>query len=223
MTAIDPTTLDPGELGEMLAAWADGDYATEAAVGLLTHAAGGLWLRRNDFRAACIEAVDDGWSRHGTVPMAVIDWDDVRTFLGAGVPASSGEASVLRTAASLAGMDAGPLREVTASLDVGNLGQVLDALAHRAGWHEHHITRTVTGLQTATGVIGRPRALPTFEEIRARVHGVLGDAQDWLRSDWRPGTGPTPAAAAALRRAQASIATAKAALDDAARQQRSAR
>ena len=223
MTAIDPTTLDPGELAEMLAAWADGDYATEAAVGLLTHAAGGLWLRRNDFRAACIEAVDNGWSRHGAVPMAVIDWDDVRTFLDAGVPASSGEASVLRTAASLAGVDAGPLREVTASLDVGNLGQVLDALAHRAGWHEHHLSRTVTGHQTAAGLVREPRGLPTFEQIRARAHGVLGDAEDWLRSDWRPGTGPTQKAGAAVRRARACIARAKAALDDAARLQGSQR
>jgi hypothetical protein len=145
VSTIDPTTLDPGELAVMLAAWAEGDYPSEASVGLLTHAAAGLWLRRREFLTACVEAVDDGWSRHGETPMAVIDWPAVATYIAAGVPASSGELNVLRAAASLAGADVGSLREVTASLDVDNLGQVLDAVAHRAGWHERHLSRTVTG------------------------------------------------------------------------------
>lgn len=151
MGTIDQTTLDPGQLAAMLAAWAEGYYPSEAAVGLLTYGAGGHWLRRRDFLTACVEAVDDGWSRDGAVPMAVIDWDAVEAFLAGGVAASSGELSVLRAAASLAGANVGSLREVTASLDDGNLGHVLDAIAHRAGWHEHGFTRTVTGQQSDQG------------------------------------------------------------------------
>ena len=151
MTEIDPTTLEPDELAVMLAAWAEGTYTTEAAVGLLTHAVRGHWLGRRDFLTACVWAVDDAWSRHGQVPMAVIDWDDVTAFLAGGAGGSSGEMSVLRTAASLAGQDTGPLCEVTSSLDEGNLGLVLDAIAHRAGWHEHHMTHTVTGRFTPRG------------------------------------------------------------------------
>jgi hypothetical protein len=145
MTVFDATALDPDELAVMLSAWAEGAYPAEAAVGLLTHGAGGLWLRRRDFLAACVEAVDDGWSRRGVVPMAFIDWDAVVRFLAAGAPASSGEVSVLRAAASVAGVAAGSLLEVTGSLDVDNLGQVLEAIAHRAGWHERGVVRTVTG------------------------------------------------------------------------------
>lgn len=33
--------------------------------------------------------------------------------------------------------------------------------------------------------------LPTFHQIRDRAYALLGDVQDELRSDWRPGTGPT--------------------------------
>jgi len=147
VTAIDPTTLPPDQLAEMLAAWAEGDYASEAAVGLLTHAARGYWLRSHLFLANCVTAVDDGWSRHGEVPMAVIDWEAVPALIAGGVPASSGELRVLCAAASLAGVDTGPLRELTASLDVDNLAAVLDAIAHSSGWHEYGLTHTVTGRQ----------------------------------------------------------------------------
>ncbi len=56
----------------------------------------------------------------------------------------------------------------------------------------------------------------TFETMRREAYKLLGDAQDWLRSDWQPGAGPTQAQAAALRRAREAIAAAKAALNDAA-------
>lgn len=59
--------------------------------------------------------------------------------------------------------------------------------------------------------------LPTFEDIRANAYAVLGDAADWLRSDWRPGTGPTTAAADAVVEARAAIEQAEAALNRAAR------
>jgi hypothetical protein len=58
--------------------------------------------------------------------------------------------------------------------------------------------------------------LPTFEDIRAHAYAVLGDAADWLRSDWRPGTGPTAAAADAVTDARAAISAAKTALNRAA-------
>jgi hypothetical protein len=61
------------------------------------------------------------------------------------------------------------------------------------------------------------RDLPTFDDIRRRAHGLLGDVQDELRSDWRPGTGPTRAQANHVAAARRHIAAAKAALDRAGR------
>ena len=59
--------------------------------------------------------------------------------------------------------------------------------------------------------------LPTFEEMRRNAHRLLGDAQDELRSDWQPDTGPTDEQAEELQAARSYIALAKAALDRAAR------
>jgi hypothetical protein len=59
--------------------------------------------------------------------------------------------------------------------------------------------------------------LPTFEEMRRNAHRLLGDAQDELRSDWQPGTGPTDQQGEDLYDACQHIAKAKAALDRAAR------
>ncbi|MGL5826650.1 MAG: hypothetical protein ACRCYU_17840 [Nocardioides sp.] len=58
--------------------------------------------------------------------------------------------------------------------------------------------------------------LPTFEDIRRRAHGLLGDVEDELRSDWRHGTGPTRYQANAAIEARELIAQARAALDRAA-------
>lgn len=58
--------------------------------------------------------------------------------------------------------------------------------------------------------------LPAFETIRAQAYRLLGDTEDWLRSDWRPDTQPTPAQLAAVRQARTHIARAKAALNRAA-------
>jgi hypothetical protein len=60
-------------------------------------------------------------------------------------------------------------------------------------------------------------SLPTFEEMRRNAHRLLGDAQDELRSDWAPGTGPSAQQAEDLYDARQHIAKAKAALDRAAR------
>ena len=59
--------------------------------------------------------------------------------------------------------------------------------------------------------------LPSFEEIRRNAHRLLGDAQDELRSDWRPGAGPSAAQAKAAQEARHFIAKAKEKLDEAAR------
>lgn len=58
--------------------------------------------------------------------------------------------------------------------------------------------------------------LPTFETLRATAYGLLGDAEDWLRSDWQQASQPTPAQLAALRQARTHIGRAKAALNRAA-------
>lgn len=60
-------------------------------------------------------------------------------------------------------------------------------------------------------------ALPSFEEMRHRAFSLLGDAEDELRSDWRPGTGPTVDQGRAAAEARKLIAQAKQALDRAAR------
>lgn len=58
--------------------------------------------------------------------------------------------------------------------------------------------------------------LPTFEEMRRNAYALLGDAEDELRSDWRPGTGPTSEQGSALYLARQAIAQAKAHLNVAA-------
>lgn len=55
--------------------------------------------------------------------------------------------------------------------------------------------------------------LPTFEDMRRRAHALLGDAADELRSDWRPGAGPSREQSQAAREASELIAKARAALD----------
>lgn len=142
MTTLNPLQLTAAQLAPMLRAWAEGDYAAEAAVELII--AQGTWLARGDFRSRLIDAVDDGWTRDGFAPMAVIDWKAVPDFLHE-APASSGEAGVLRVAASIAGTDTGPLRALTYSLDPTNTELVLQALAHAAGWHERHRHAFITG------------------------------------------------------------------------------
>lgn len=58
-----------------------------------------------------------------------------------------------------------------------------------------------------------PEELPTFDDIRSNAFAMLGDAEDELHSDWRPGAGPNLDQADALREARQAIARAKAALD----------
>ena len=57
------------------------------------------------------------------------------------------------------------------------------------------------------------RHLPAFETLRAAAYRLLGDAEDWLRSDWQQASQPTPPQLAALRQARTHISRAKAALN----------
>jgi hypothetical protein len=52
--------------------------------------------------------------------------------------------------------------------------------------------------------------------MRRNADRGLGDVLDELRSDWRPGTGPTDEQADAMQQARSHIAMAKAKLDQAA-------
>jgi hypothetical protein len=161
VSTIDPTTLTPTQLAPMLRAWAAGLYPGEATVELLI--AHGRWLRRRDFLASLVDAVDDGWGPRGeVVPMASIDWERVEIFLAQAVVSSS-EAAVLRFAASLAGVPGGPsVLEMTASLDDVNTGLMLEALAHRCGWHEHGAIKTITGT-----FAGTPTSAASWLDVRA--------------------------------------------------------
>ena len=147
-TDLDPTTLEPDELAPMLRAWAKGLYTTEAAVELLI--AHDHWLRRRDFLGRCTWACTDGWLGGETVPMAGIDWDTVAAATSLsnqnGLAGSSSEVQVLQLAASLAGATMqDSLLGLLAGLDQANTRFVLQAIAHRQGWHEHGITADITG------------------------------------------------------------------------------
>jgi hypothetical protein len=72
----------------------------------------------------------------GTTLMAWIDWDAAITALGRGqVPASSGETSILRLAASIAAGTPVSLRDTAPGLDRHNLRLVTTAIRHAAGHH----------------------------------------------------------------------------------------
>ncbi|MGW5259665.1 hypothetical protein ACWEQG_01740 [Microbispora sp. NPDC004025] len=59
--------------------------------------------------------------------------------------------------------------------------------------------------------------LPTFDTTRRRAHRLLGAAADELRADCRPGAGPNPAQAEAVRTVLDLLGRARAHLDLAAR------
>jgi hypothetical protein len=154
----------------MLRAWANGLFASEAAVELLI--AHDVWPRRRDFRFTLVDAVDDGWGPLGAVvPMASIDWDSVEAFL-VSAPASRSEISVLRLAASLAGATVSrPLHDATAGLDETNTTLLLNAIAHRCGWHERGITQVITGtLATSRPDVDGPPA-PALGGYRPEAPG----------------------------------------------------
>jgi hypothetical protein len=82
---------DFGSLTAGLRAWAEGDWVCSAAVELLI--AGGTWIRRDDFLAACIDQEDEDF--------ALIRWDDARAFAAAVTECSDAESGFLRLAVAI--------------------------------------------------------------------------------------------------------------------------
>lgn len=155
MPTINPTTLGEPELAQMLRTWADGVHSAEAAVNLVINAR--IWLTRPDFRRECVIAVNDGVQRGVHVPMAAISWHAAARY-AEDASASRGQIAMLRLACSLAGVQTGSLRELTAALDPTNTARLIDALAHRDGWHVSGITHTTDGSQRPPDLAGRPAA-----------------------------------------------------------------
>ena len=116
-------------LAGALRACAAGLYCSEAATELLI--GHGTFLLREDFRAFTWEGAS---ITDGATPMAAIDWETAITALTTGgLPASSGERSILQLAASIAAGTPVSLRDTITSLDDRNLGLLLTAIRHAAG------------------------------------------------------------------------------------------
>jgi hypothetical protein len=112
-----------------LRAHAAGLHPDEAGTGLLI--GHGSFLLRDDFTTF----VDTGISlSDGTTLMAWIDWDAALSALHHGqLPASGGERSILKLAASLAAGTPVCLRDTIPSLDNRNLDLLVTAIRHAAG------------------------------------------------------------------------------------------
>lgn len=155
-TAPIPSTS--GALTGELRAWAQGDYGIGAAVDLLiTHQ---TWLRRADFRDACLVPTPAHLVDDFALPRVWLDFDKVADIAAGGrFPASSSERQVLAIAAGLADHLTGwSLHDLVTGLDTANLALVLDAIAHTAGWHEHRATPDGPPghTHTVTGHVGKP-------------------------------------------------------------------
>lgn len=129
-----PVGTSLGLLQTALRGHARGLHTDEAAVELLI--AHRSWLRRDDF---VDEFVHNNLS-HASSPLAVatalafVDWAAALTALDTGhLPCSSGEAQVLRIAASVAEGLPVDLRDALTGLDATNIRLVADAVMHAAG------------------------------------------------------------------------------------------
>jgi hypothetical protein len=112
-------------LAGALRAAAAGILPGEAGTALLIDS--GAFLHRTDFTRPFTQTAA------GT-PMAWISWEAALTALDAGqIPASSGEKSILRIAASLAAGTPVSLRDAIPGLDHRNLHLVTTAIRHAAG------------------------------------------------------------------------------------------
>lgn len=100
-------------------------------------------------------------------------------------------------------------------------GVTLAAYCRAEGIEPPAWLRDVPGTLATVGPIRKDQPmteLPDFSEMRYNALRLLGDAEDELRSDWRPGGGPrTTEQGNARIEALQHIARAKAALDRAAR------
>ena len=120
---------DHRELPAELRTYAYGLLCTEAATEILIgHRS---WLRRDDFVDGFIK---NGWDLASDTPMAYVNWPAVLTALDTGTLAcSSGEAQILRIAASIAEGIPVDLRENLTSLDSHNTNLVTRAVIHATG------------------------------------------------------------------------------------------
>lgn len=132
-----PVGTSLGLLQAALRRQARGLHTAQAAAELLI--AHGAWLRRDDF---VDEFVHNNLS-HASSPLAVptalafVDWPAALTALDTGqLPSSSGEAQLLRIAASLAEGFPVDLRDALTGLDATNISLVADAVMHAAGHHQ---------------------------------------------------------------------------------------
>jgi hypothetical protein len=117
-------------LAAALRAHAEGLYCLQAAVGLLIGHC--RWLCRDDFVGRFVGLVP---GTGGGVTLAMVSWRAVVRALNAGrLPCSDSEGCMLRIAASIAEGVAVDLRECLSTLDVANIGLVVDAVC-RAGGH----------------------------------------------------------------------------------------
>jgi hypothetical protein len=120
-------TRQPSPLATPLRAHADGLLSAEAGVGLLLDH--GLLQQRADFR----ERFVDVFTISG-LELAEVNWGKVVAALDRHEFAcSSGEARVLRLAASIAGGIPVDLREALTSLDTTNLDHLTTAILHANG------------------------------------------------------------------------------------------
>lgn len=156
MPTIDARTVTEPELHTMLRRLAAGTHSTEAAVELVIHAR--TWLSRDDFLSECVTAVSNGPHNYGHAPLAAINWHTAAHY-GESAPASRSERAMLGLACSLAGVPTGSLRDLTIALDPNNTARLIDALAHRAGWHLSGHSHATRGVQTPTA--------PTWINVQA--------------------------------------------------------
>lgn len=137
------------QIADALREWAKGIYPTESAVELLIRtglAEAGPWLRRNS------EFSDRWW----------IDADQINDDV-IGVY-SGGQQRLLRIAAALLGGQPVNLYEDVPGLDRQHLAQVLAAIAHAGGSHEHSgdLQPDPAGKWTRDGVRVGFRRLPSL-------------------------------------------------------------
>ena len=156
MSTIDTQALSEPALAQMLRTWADGVHSAEAAVNLVINA--NLWLHRPDFRRDCIVAVSDGVAMGGRAPMATINWHAASRYAEQGT-ASRSQTAMLRLACSVAGVSTGSLRDLTAALDPANTAKLIDAIAHRGGWHVSGNSHTTRGEQPFANLTSAPSQL----------------------------------------------------------------